>query len=328
LSQPILDTEIFEASAPLSTTTSTPPSAVPAPLLVRGAASNLAFRISWDSSVASAPSAFCTTLGSVAQLLANNLTSAAPVTINLQVGWGSLNNSPLPNGALGASSNYLYSYGSGSAAYGAFRSNLAAVSSGNGIDQQVLASAIPSVSPVGAGALYFTSAQAKAIRAISGSQSSLDGFVGFANTNYLQTSGSGYDLIGVAEHELTEAMGRIMLSGSRFTTATGSISAFTSEDLMHFSAAGVRMLSAKGGYLSADGTRKLAYLNAQSSGDAADLASPTASQPNLGRDALNAFAYPGPTTFSSNDWFTMDALGWNLTPATGLIGQALPTYLA
>jgi hypothetical protein len=220
LSQPILDTEIFEASATLSPSTSTTlASATPAQLLVKGVASNLAFRISWDTSVASAPSAFTTTIGSVAQSLANNLTCATPVTINLQLGWGSLNNSALPSGALGASSNFLYSYGAGSSAYGAFRSRLASVSSGSVIDTQTLTNAVSIASPIGSGSLYFTSAQAKAIGAISGSQTSLDGYVGFANTNYLQTSGSGYDLIGVAQHELTEAMGRIMLSGSSFNTS-------------------------------------------------------------------------------------------------------------
>jgi len=329
LSQPILDTEIFEAVAPLAPKILSAITAAPAPLRVQVSGSNLAFSITWDTSVASAPAGFSAMIGSVAQLLAKNLTSTVPVTINLQVGWGTINNSALPTGALGASSNYLYSFGSGPAAYGAFRSNLALVNSGSVIDKQILASAIPSSSPVGAaGGVYFTSAQAKAIRAISGIQPSLDGFVGFANTSYLQTSGSGYDLIGVAEHELTEAMGRIMLSGTKFSTTTRLVSGFTSEDLMHFSAPGARMLTTKGGYLSADGTSKLAYLNGQASGDAADLASPTTLQPNLGRDALNAFAYPGATTLSSNAWFTMDALGWNLNPASGLTGQSVPTYLA
>ena len=73
---------------------------------------------------------------------------------------------------------------------------------------------------------------------------------------------------------------------------------------------------------------KLAYLNAQSSGDVGDLASPSSSQPNLGADALNAFAWPGTTSLASADWFMMDALGWNLTAASGFTSQSNPPYVA
>jgi hypothetical protein len=67
------------------------------------------------------------------------------------------------------------------------------------IDKAELAKSVPSSHPLAStSGLLFTSAQDKAIGAISGSQSSLDGFIGFAATNDLQTSGSGDDLSGVS----------------------------------------------------------------------------------------------------------------------------------
>jgi hypothetical protein len=326
LSEPYLDTDFFYASAPLAPVAAAVAPVPPSPLLVKGLNSNLSFNLSWDSSVAAAPANFTSLIGSVAQFLANSLTSLGPVILNLKVGWGTLNGAALPTGALGASSNYLYSYGSSAAAYSTFRSKLVAASSGSVIDKQVLAGAVPSASPVGTASIYLSSSQAKALKVISGTQTSLDGFVGFAATNYLQTSSAGYDLIGVAQHEFTEAMGRIMLSGAKIGTAT--VPGYTSEDLMHFTAPGVRTLTTKGGYLSADGVNKLAYLNAQPSGDAADYATPTSATANLGTDALNAFASPGSTSFSSSDLFTMDALGWNFAPGSGLTTLSTPTYLA
>ena len=86
--------------------------------------------------------------------------------------------------------------------------------------------------------------------------------------------------------------------------------------------------NAKGGYLSADGINKLGYLNAQSSGDAGDWASPTSVRPNLGTDSCNAFASTGAISVSNNDWFTMDALGWNLAAGSGLTSSSVPVYVA
>ncbi len=63
---------------------------------------------------------------------------------------------------------------------------------------------------------------------------------------------------------------------------------------------------------------KLGYLNPQSSGAAADWASPTASRPNLGADSCNAFASKRALSLSNNDWFAMDALGSNLAAGSGL----------
>ena len=322
LSKPFLDTEFYKvknlALAPTASVTGA--SSIPSPLLIQGTNSNLAFNLTWDASAANAPTAFLSTLQTAFQSLADNFTSKYAVTLNLQVGYGTLNGGALPTGALAASSNYLYSFGTGSTGYKAFRNNLALTSSGSVIDNQILSKAIPTTSPISSQSrIVFTSGQAKAIGTIAGNSTGIDGYIGFGATNYLQVQGTGYDLVGTLYHEATECMGRIMMQGQS--------GYYTSEDLMHYSAPNTRTV-AKGGFLSADGVNKLAYLNAQSSGDAADLASPTSSNQNLGIDACNAFATNGAyTSFSNNDMFSMDALGWNFATGNPLITSTNPSYL-
>lgn len=322
LSTPFLDTEYYNVNnlALAPTTSVTGSSSTPSPLFIKGANSNLAFNLTWDASAANAPTAFLSTLQTAFQSLANNFTSKYAVTLNLQIGYGTLNGGALPTGALAASSNYIYSFGTGSAGYQAFRNNLALTSSGSVIDNQTLSKSIPTTSPISSQSrIVFTSGQAKAIGAIAGSSTGIDGYIGFGATNYLQVQGSGYDLAGTLYHEATECMGRIMMQGQS--------GYYTSEDLMHYSAPNARTVS-KGGFLSADGVNKLAYLNAQSTGDAADLASPTSNNQNLGIDSCNAFATNGAyTNFSNNDMFTMDALGWNFASSNPLTTSTNPSYL-
>ena len=323
LSKPFLDTEYYKVDnlALAPTTSVTGASSAPSPILIRGAGSNLAFNLSWDASAANAPTKFLATLQTAFQSLANNFTSKYAVTLNLKVGYGTLNEGALPTGALAASSNYLYSFGTGATGYKTFRNNLSLTSSGSFIDNQILSKSLPTTSPISnQSRIAFTSSQGKAIGAIAGNSTGIDGYIGFGATNYLQVQGTGYDLIGTLYHEATECMGRIMMQGQS--------GYYTSEDLMHFSAPNTRTV-AKGGFLSADGVNKLAYLNAQSSGDAADLASPTLSNQNLGIDACNAFATNGAyTNFSNNDMFTMDALGWNFATGNPLTTSTNPSYLA
>lgn len=63
---------------------------------------------------------------------------------------------------------------------------------------------------MGAVGVLFTSAQAKAIPALSGTQSVFGGCMGFINTADPQPNFSNYHWIGVAVHELAEGLG-IML---------------------------------------------------------------------------------------------------------------------
>ena len=92
-----------------------------------------------------------------------------------------------------------------------------------------------------------------------------------------------YDFIGVAEHEMSEVIGRLPgLDQSGF---------YTLNDLFRYTAPGVRNLTAytAGAYLSIDGgTTNLVLFNTVGGADAQDYASPTP-------DSFNAFASPGVT---------------------------------
>ena len=124
-----------------------------------------------------------------------------------------------------------------------------------------------------------------------------------------------YDLESIAIHEMTEAMGRMLLAGS---TVSNVGDGYTLLDLLHYSGAGTRDITANNsGYFSPDGgATDLGDFNADPSGDAGDWAS------SDGSDAFNAFTVSGgvdPVT--GDDLREMDALGWdratNVAPTVG-----------
>ena len=162
----LVDTDYYYASGTVTATgsTSTSTSVAPSPVKVQGSGTNLSFQLSWDTSVATAPSGFVATITDTAQRIANTLSAINPVSINLQIGWGSVHNSPLPSGALGASSTNLCSYGTGTTAYNKTRSLLNNCSSGSVIDTATLGTAVPATNPLSSsGGILLTYAQAKAI---------------------------------------------------------------------------------------------------------------------------------------------------------------------
>jgi hypothetical protein len=268
--------------------------ATPAPSLV-GSSTGLQFDLIWDPSVASAPSGFMQAVKSAAQYLAS-LFSTREV-VNIDVGYGEIAGSPLGAGALGESESYGY------------LANYAAVTSAlRGDGYNFSASNEPTSSQ-----FFITSAETKAMGYVNPTSTSLDGYVGFSSSYPMSYATSGtpasnqFDLFSIAEHELTEVMGRIGVEGASMNGAA----TYTPLDPFHYSAPGVLSRSGNGGYFSINNgvTNLGAYNNANANGgDIADWAS------SVANDSFDAFTAPGTAgALTSNDVLEVAALGYKLS---------------
>ncbi len=260
--------------------------------------------INWDSSVTTAPSGFTTDVIAAVEYLENHFIDA--VTININVGYKEVAGHST-GGALGQSLANLAieSYAGLANAIGGDARTAA--------DASVVA-ALPASSPVSGATWWTTTAEAKALGLSPANGSALDGSVGFGASSlftYGMTATSGtvapgtYDFFSTVLHEITEVMGRELLTG---TTQGGLPKSFLPFDLLHFSAAGVHDFSATtAGYFSVDGgTTNLGAFNTVSNGDPGDWAS------SVTRDPFDAFSTSGALeTISANDLTALDAIGWD-----------------
>lgn len=280
--------------------------------------SGLVINIAWDASVQSAPTGFTTAVTAAAQYLESHFSD--PVTINISVGYGEVNGTTLGSGTLGASSSYL-----SSVSYAGLTSALATDAS-SATDSAALAS-LPASSPV-AGTLWTTTAQAKALGLTAATSTATDGFIGFSSTlpfTYDSSAGvpvGSYDFNGVALHEMTEVMGRMLLTGA---TVGSTANSYDLMDLFHYASPGVRTFSASTpGYVSADGgVTSLGTLNTAAGGDAGDWASA------MGYDSFDAFSNSGVVNpITTADLSVLDLLGWNLPPVSTPTGVTLAPVTA
>ena len=271
------------------------------------ALNGMTFVVNWDSSVGSAPSAFVSGFESAVQYFLNNLGPATtPITITLAVGWGEVAGSRLSPFALGESSTNID------------------LTSFSALKASSMGSYLPASDPIsGTHSYWVPSAEEKAL-GLATNNANVDGAVGFSSRtswNYNSTtSGSQYDFVGTAEHEISEVMGRIGLGGGTVSDNGTSVpNSYTPFDLFRYSGPGLPAPAASStAYFSFDGgnssgATNLAgssktYFNTTAGGDISDWAS------SAGKDAYNAFTGTGATYTSTVDKLVMDVLGYGTVP--------------
>jgi hypothetical protein len=275
-------------------------SAEPTDTLV-GSPGGLQIHLLWDPSVASAPSGFKDSVTAAATTLTQLFSNDE--VINLQVGWGEVGGTPMSSHELGASamSGYLVDYTTAVDA-------VHAPAGGND----------PATSD-----FFVATAEAKALGLTDPISSAVDGAIGFGSSWSYSTSlgkiePNQFDLQAVAQHEITEVMGRLGSEGQ----SIGGIPAYTPLDLFNFSAPGVLELSGNGGYFSNDGgqTNLGTYNNASlNGGDIADWASINSSTQSgtitgsSAYDAFDAFLPAGASgQITPSDIAEMTALGYTI----------------
>jgi hypothetical protein len=170
----------------------------------------------FDSSTSAAPAGFFTAFNDVIQFFEASFRD--PITINLRVGWGTINGFPLDPGALGESSSMQQQFFT----YDQIKSAL--IGDAKSADDITSIAHLPATDPTGGAHFTLTNAQAKALGLLGANLKGLDGAVGFDSSaaytfdpNNRGVPGE-YDFLGVASHDITEVMGRYGLGENGFPT--------------------------------------------------------------------------------------------------------------
>jgi len=295
------------------------------PLLLVGLpARSLTFNVIYDASVNALTNAaqVKTAFATATQTFQNMFTN--PITINLTVYWGAIG--PFSGGIfLGSSSSSLtfntnyYAYNQWYFTYGEITNALMAART-SADDTNAVAS-LPGTDPVATNNWLMTLAEARALNLHASSDTNADGSIGFDATAAFTFDPANravpgkYDFIGVAEHEISEVMGR-----SYDLNYNGG--AYIPYDLFRFTNSGGRSfgLTDRGVYFSVNkGVTALKYFYTNyTSGDLQDWLPGTVS------DSFDASVYSGrQLNLSPADFTALDILGYNAPMPTNTFRASL-----
>jgi hypothetical protein len=272
-------------------------------------ANALTFHLTYDSSAAGAPAAFFSAFDSAIQFY--QTTYNDPITINLQVGWGTVKNQNMSPGAFGQS---LVNGQIGSN-FGAVKNAL--INDAKSAADQTSVADLPASDPTGGSPYLMAFAEAKALGLLAANAQALDGFVGFSTTAPFtfdpnnRAVADKYDFIGVAEHEISEVMGRYGMGQN-----SGQLGRYSPIDDFRYASPGtLDLLPMNGAYFSINGgTTAINTFNGPGGGDLGDWSGATV-------DSYNA----GPTigvknVVSAGDVTLMDVIGYDAA-APQLLGD-------
>ena len=164
-------------------------------------------KFTYAPSTVSAPAGFTAALAYVAGVLDALITN--PITVNINVGWNEIGGVTLPSGDVaegGPLGGIGMSYANLVAALTANANNPAA--------RQELAF-LPATAPSQIGSYYIAPAQEKAWGLLSPTATQPDGEIGFSSAYSYnfdpnnQSAAGLFGFIGIAEHEIAHALGRI-----------------------------------------------------------------------------------------------------------------------